>query len=42
MKPRIYISNVAQDAVNHFTVEAIVINPIDKIEITMTIDKNKE
>ena len=42
MKPRIYISKVEQDAVNRFTVEAIVINPIDKIEITMTIDKNKE
>ncbi len=42
MKPRIYINKVVQNAVNHFTVEAVVINPIDKIEFTMTIDKNKE
>ena len=41
MKPRIYINKVIQDAVNHFTVELIVLNPIDKVDITMTLYGNE-
>lgn len=41
MKRRFYINKVTQDAVNHFTVELIVLNPIDKIDITMTLYGNE-
>ena len=41
MKPRIYINKVIQDAVNHFTVELIILNPIDKVDITMTFCDNE-